>query len=248
MKNIVLFMLCIVTMFITVRNAASEPKQASFVWKDELCEYEGFFDSAKTAKQQIQNACLLAGGEEFNINNYPAVFKLEDIKRLNINAFEKEYSDKKKRLSNMELPKDKIWETFRQEKLRELEQVYKLYKIEYEAYLNNNMEALRKFDKTDECLTYYSNALINGGDSLLAAWKRLTEEQASQNAYPEEIRVAYNEQRKSVNKFQYAKVYLLTFGWGNCAVKYIAWFDNSKASKEFKKLFTSIKEIQCEYP
>jgi hypothetical protein len=236
------------------KNETEDPKEikqtqsASFVWHDELCEHEGFFDSTKMTKQQVQNAHSLISADEFRINNNPFVVELKDIKRLNCNALKNAYLNEKKRLSNMKLPENKIWETIRQEKLREIEQLYKLFNIKCEVLLMDNMKALREFDKNDECLNFYATALIQGGDSLLSAWEHLTKLQASKNASPESIWSIYHEQRESENKFQYAKIQLLTFGWNNCAVEHINYFDDSKGWKEFKKLFTSIKEIHCNEP
>ena len=237
------------------KNTASDSEdhpqaqQSSFAWDEGLCSYEGFFDSTKTTKQQIQNAYLLLS-EEFRINNSIHVYKLEDIKRINKNALknlEKAYLDENKRMSSLELPKNKAWENLRQEKLRETKQLYKLYKIVCEAYLNDNMKALKEFDKNDQCLTYYSDVLIQEGDSLLSAWESFTEQQASQNSSPERLWAEYHEQRNSENKFQHAKVRLLTFAWWNCANEHIEYFDRSKGIEEFNKLFTSINEI-CDTP
>ena len=252
------FMICIVmTLFIACnlklcKNETSdsgEIKQTqpdSFVWYSD-CENEGFFDSTKMTKQQIQNAYSLIANTEFD-NNNPSIIKWEDIKRLNINALKNAYLKENERLSKMELPKNKIWERLRQEKLWDIEQWYKLYKIKCEAFLTDNMEVLREFDKNDECLNFYASALIDGGDNLLSAWKHLTELQAAKNGYPENIWAIYHEQSNSENKFQYGKIELFSYGWWNCAVKHIDNFDTSKGFEEFKKLFISIKVFNCIEP
>ena len=258
-KKLLTLMTCIaMTLFVACKGKTSDSEEAkqaqqdSFAWEyyDGLCKYEGLFDSEKTTKQQIQNAYLLAGGTEFDIAKRPAVYKLEDLKRLSKNALnssKNEYLDKKKRLTNLALPKDKVWDTLRQEKLREMEQTYNLYMIEYKAYLDDDMEALKDFDKNDECLTLYSDALIKGGDTLLSAWESSIKLHAEKFSNPR-VLAEYMEQKDSDNKFNHAKIWLLAFAWGNCAVKYIDWFDSSKGRKEFEKLFTSVKEIQCNEP
>ena len=249
----ILFAACNMRLCKNETSDSQDSKQAqpnSFIWYDGgmLCEYEGFFDLTKTTKQEIQNAHSLVYSDEFIIKNSPHVGELKDIKKLNCNAIKNAYLDEKKRLSNMELPKNKVWEILRQEKLRELEEFYKLFKIKCEAFLTDNMEVLREFDKKDECLDFYATALINGGDDLLSAWEHLTKLQAAKNGYPENIWSRYHAQRNSENKFQYAKIELLGYGWNNCAVKHIYNFDRSKGWEEFRKLFTSITEIHCDEP
>ena len=226
---------------------SEEIKQAqpnSFAWADGLCEYEGFFDLTKTTKQQIQNAYYLIANIDFIFSSEidPPINEWKDIKRLNSSALKNAYLRENERLSKMELPENKIWETLRQEKLRVIEQWYKLYKIKCEAFLTDNMETLREFDKNDECLDFYATALIDGGDNLLSTWEHLTKLQASRNAYPDRIWAIYHEQSSSKNKFQYGKIQLFNYGWWNCAVKHIDKFDESKGWKEFEKLFISIKE------
>ena len=224
----------------------------SFVWyADDLCEYEGFFDLTKITKQQIQNAYSLCYSEWHTFdNNLPSIHYLEGVKKINKNTLkdlENTYLNRKKKLSNFKVPENKFWETLRQGRLRETEQYYKFIKMKYEVFFNNK-SSLKEFDKNDECLTLYSDAIIQGGDSLLSAWEHLTKLSAAKNASPERIWSIYHERRNSEDKFLYAEMDIVSYGWNNCAVKYLDWFDDSKAMEEFKKLFTSIKEISCDEP
>ena len=106
----------------------------------------------------------------------------------------------------------------------------------------------REFDKNYKSLNFYATVLIDGGDNLLSAGKHLTELKASKNVSPERIWAIYHEQRNSENKFQYGKIELFDYGWWNCAVNRIDNFDESKEWEEFKKLFISIKEFNCDEP
>jgi hypothetical protein len=239
-------------------DSEKNKQQDSFAWNDDLCKYEGFFDPTKVKKQEIQNALSLISRNPEDLENYgPAVYELKDLKRISSNGFKKlkeVYQNQIKRLSEIELPKKKVWETMRREKLRETEQLYKKYKIVYEAYLTDNMQVLKEFDKKDKLLNLYADALINGGADLLSAWEHFIELQISKHGSPESRRTIYHEQLNSENKFKHAKIDLLTFGWGNCANEYIDHFGGSRGEKwskhneEYRKLFTSIKEIECDMP
>ncbi len=221
---------------------------ATFNWSDETCEYESLFDSTKTTRQQIKSAYSLVYWDEFRIQNTPSVHGSEGLQRLNMDTLKNEYIEKKHKLLNLQIPDNKVWEGFRNEHLNEIEQLYKLSLITYNAFLTDEIEVLKQFKPNDPCLTYYSNALINGGDSLLSAWEHLTKIQSEKNGNPENIWSKYHEQRNSENKFLYGKIELLTFGWWNCAIDYVEYFDNQKAIKEFEKLFISTREIYCDIP
>jgi len=222
---------------------------ATFVWLDEMCEYESSFDSTLTTREQINNAYSFVGFNEFRISKTPSVHKIEDISRLNLDSLDFEYNDKKSRLLKLKLPDNEIWETFRQKQLYEIDELYRLCKVTYNAFLTDNFQDLKKFNEDDTCLQFYSTALILGGDSLLSAWKYLTEIQASKNCCPEKIWMKYNEQVNSEIKFQHGKVQILTFGWWNCANRYIDYFvEYQKVYDEYVKLFTLTKEIHCEDP
>jgi hypothetical protein len=230
-------------------NLTAKGQVATFVWSDEMCEYESKFDSCKITREQIINAYSFVGLNEYRISKTPSVYKIEDISRLNLNSLDFEYNDKKSRLLKLRLPDNDIWETFRQNQLNEIDELYRLCKLAYNAYLTDNYQDLKKFNEDDSCLQFYSAALIFGGDSLLSAWKLLTEVQASKNGSPENVWTKYNEQLNSELKMQHGKIQIMTFGWWNCAVDHIAFFtEYQNVYDEFLKLFISTKEINCEDP
>ena len=243
---------CILTVLVTgcgqaatvSTNTDSVVVQTSiFIWADDICEYESVFDSTKTTRIELQNAHLLMmDWGDFNIRNTPTIWNNSVDRR---EALKNEYVDKKTNLLDLDLPKNQIWETLRQEKLQEIEQFYKFSDVFYDVFLFDNMEAFGELEENESCL-YYSTALTLGGDSLLSAWRHLTEIQASRNARPENIWSTYQRQMNSENKFQYAKEQLLVFGWWNCAVEHMDGFNQRKAREEFEKLFTMTKIKECE--
>ncbi|MGL5958657.1 MAG: hypothetical protein ACRCZZ_08745, partial [Phocaeicola sp.] len=146
------------------------------------------------------------------------------------------------------LPKGEEWERMRMLQLKEMEQVYKLSKLAYQAYLSQKPQGLESFENPDTCTSYYARAIIIGGDSLLNAWKHLTQLQAEQNVSPKQVWKEYHQALNSKHKYEYAKLQVLSFGWWNCAIRLIEGFDEKKAYLIYERLFDNIKELNCDEP
>jgi len=226
---------------------ASFAQSSRFTWADEMCEYRSIYDSALFSSEEIAGAYSLVKWE-FALQNTPSVYQPEDITRLCMDSLEREYRIKKEKLSALEIPDIEVWEKLKQSKLDELEQLYKLSKIAYKAYAGEDQHVLLELENKDTCSTPYANALVLGGDSLLNMWYKLTAQRAPNNADPGRVWSDYYKQLNSSNRLLYAKVYVLTFGWWNCAVRHIDFFDHEKAFTKFRKLFLSTEEITCDIP
>ena len=91
---------------------------------------------------------------------------------------------------------------------------------------------------------------LNSTDTsvLLTTWKSFCEELKTKNGSPETFMAKFYEKYNSPQKLVYAKIDLLTFGWGNCANNstfHVA--SDGKAEKAFEKLFSNVKH-ECEEP
>jgi len=238
----------ILIVLFTLSSFATFGQNSKFIWFDELCKYESIYNTTLYSENQILNCYSLLILDEFRIHNTPFVFKPEDIMRLNLDTLDNEYKKESQKLKSLDLPKNKVWETVKNKKLGELEQIYTLSRIAYKAYLDSIPTILKQFKKSDTCLIKHSDALISGGDKLLKDWYFITSLQAARNAFPQKIWDTYNEQLHSKNKFLYAKIEVTTFGWWNCALNHIEYFDNTHAVEDFKKLFISTKILFCDEP
>ncbi len=178
------------------------------------------------------------------------VFKPSYIQKLNIDTLDCEYKNKHKALRKISLPKTKFWKEYRKRQLIEQKQLYKLSRIAYQSYIDTKF--LKQFKSKDSCAIKHSTALILGGDILLNNWYNLRLEMASRNCCPEKVMSDYNRQLLSDDKFQYAKIDVLTFGWWNCAnnsIEYTSnYFDYETIEKEINTLFLNTKTINCDEP
>lgn len=223
-------------------------KTKKYHWEDELCAYTGEFNPEKYTKEEIDECYKIIFHHYFYSLTSPSVFKSSDIEKLNINNLKEEFSTKMNEVQNLDLPKTGKWEEFRRKIIQELEEAYKLYLIEYEAYQTKNFSVLNKFWKSDALLKKYARALQGSDDELLEVWEGFMLERAKKNGSPERVKQEFREQRNSDNWKEYAQIDIMTFGWGNQANGYINRFQGDKHRKEFDSLFTVTQEIECDEP
>lgn len=227
--------------------AASFAQTRKFRWTTELCEFEGAYNAKKYTAAKLRNTLKLFAPESFNIEADATPQTFEGIKRLQIDALDKEYNLKSTALKNLDIVKSKYWEALRQRKLNELEQVYRLSRVTMQAY--DNPVLLKEYSSAASCVKIYANPLINGGDELLGTWRKVNEDLRRKNASPERLRNIFDQQYSSPDKYKYARIEVMTFGWWNCANEFIEYEEGyERHEKEFKKLFTRVKTVGCDEP
>jgi hypothetical protein len=220
----------------------------TFRWYDESCRYTGTYNAKKITTAQLRNTLKLsqtAGSSPLETNT--SVWKITDIAGLDIAALDREYAQKSAELKSLDIVRVPYWETFRQRKLRELEQVYRLSRASMRAYQDQRI--LREYKDAPACTTKFAEPLISGGDDLLTVWRTVNEESRKNNSDPDRIRRIYEEQLRSPDKLRFALIEVMNFGWWNCAngsIEYIA--GDETPAKEFKKLFRRVRTIRCDEP
>lgn len=241
MKNLMIF--------IVLFSAASAgfAQVRTFKWSYDVCEYQSSYDAKKYNLAELQDTLKLLNINGTPLNFDATPFDINKVEELNINELEQEYATKKREIENLKLIKSAYFGKLREDKLRELEQVYRLSKVTAEAH--KNPQVLKDFSFAQSCINEYAEPLITGGDSLLSTWLTVNRESRKNNASPENIRKIYERQFNSPDKFRYARNEVMTFGWWNCANNFIEYVqDNGQAEKEFKKLFTRTKTVYCDEP
>lgn len=243
MRNGLFFILLLI-------NINSFGQKSIYKWNDEICEYESTFDKTKYSEIQLKNCYDLTYNYNFRINHTPSIHRPEDILRLNLDTLDNEFSSKYNLLKSLDLPKKEYWNELRKSILIELEQFYKLSRIAYRGYIDPL--ALKDWFYQDSCLNKHVNALVAGEDSLLNDWYELTSILVKNNGSPDKVWEKYNNQYASEKRFDYAKVYVTTFGWWNCAIKKIERSDDKfnwdKKNEEFLKLFIKTETKYCDEP
>ena len=235
----------LLVLFLGVAVAA---QTRTFRWGDELCRYSGTYESKRFTAAQLTNTLKLsqtAGTIPLFTN--AAAFNYSGIAKLDVAALDREYVQKLAELKALDIVPVPYWQTFRERKIRELEQFYKLERVTMLGY--RDPKELLAYKDAPACTTKYAQPLVTGRDDLLAAWKTLNEESRKNNADPERVRRTYEEQLRSPDRMQHALVEVITFGWSNCAnaTRYHVQGDETPP-KEFRKLFKQTRTIRCDEP
>jgi len=224
--------------------------QGIYKWNDETCVYESTYDIDIYSEIQLKNCFSLTYNYYYRINHTPSVFKPEDIARLNLDTLDNEFNTKINQLKSLELPKTDYWNELRKSIIIEFEQLYKVSRIAYLGYIDPKQ--LKDWHYQDSCLNRHVNALITSEDSLLNDWYDLTSSLVKKNCCPDIVWANYYEQYNSDKRFDYAKVYITTFGWWNCAINHIERcddkFDWKTKQEEFLKLFIKTETNDCDEP
>lgn len=218
-------------------------------WYTELCEMNSIFDSSKYTKKQLKDTHHLWFGTSgyISFNGYP-VFNLED-KTEPITVLEERYAEGKAELENLEIVDLPYWNNLKKLKLQELKSFYDHQKLALSAY--SNLSLLKNTSYNPKAKVYV-DALVSG-DSLkmIAAWKKLNEEQKANNGSPENVEKKFQSRLNSPQCLEYAKMDLFTFGWSNNTIKTCKEckdLENTEIMyQEYKKLFISTTE-ECSEP
>ena len=235
---------------VLIITGTATAQKAVYKWDDELCSYEGIYDSKKITRELISNCQRLVLKQDFDVTVMPAVFKPADTSRLRPEALEEEFTRVNTALKKLVLPATPFWQNFKAAKLKEQQQRYEFHRVYFKAYKDVN--ALKTYQSKNPDVERHARALIAGGDSLLQDWHALTKEGAARNSDPNRIMQEYKAQLESPERLRYAFVYVIAFGWGNSANSVIETpadiYSPETIQKEWKKLFLSTKTIHCEEP
>lgn len=237
----------LLTVILILCQTTAFAQTKKFRWTTDLCEFEGTYDTKKYTAAQLENTVKLFYSE-FSLNAIdPTPREFEKIKLLDVKILDAEYAAKSNALKRLNIVKNDYWETRRQARLKELEQVYQLSRATILGH--TNPAKLNEVKFAGACAAKYANPLISGGDELLKIWLVVNEEGRRRNGDPARIERIFNEQFNSPERFQYAHIEVMTFGWWNCANGFIERDDNGgDVFEEFKKLFKRTKTIYCDEP
>jgi hypothetical protein len=134
------------------------------------------------------------------------------------------------------------WIDVKRKKIIEFETLYKFSRLMILGF--QNPDTLRTADCPKQC-DKYVNALISGGDKLIQVWKELRySPDASGKSNPYSIK-DYEEKVITEDKYLYAQIDVMLYGWWNTVNDIIPRVDNSAFQVEFAKLFTDITS-ECE--
>lgn len=234
----------LITLLLVVSTSGALGQVRTLRWTDGMCAYSGTYNSAKISEARLKNTLKLIDPGSFGVETEATAWQFADIEKLSPAALEREYAAKSAELKGLDIIKTPYFEKFRRDKLKELEQVYKLSKSTIQAY--RNPAHLIEYEEAKACDKPYVDPLINGGNELLTAWRKVNEDSRSKNADPERLRRIFDQQYNSPDRMKYAQVEVMMFGWWNCANALIPRIDYDETPlNELKKVFIRVR-TRCE--
>jgi hypothetical protein len=237
----------IVILFLGITAITAQIKKHR--WDSEFCTFEGTYNARNYTAAQLKNTLRLWATQDFDLDDMKATaFKIEDIPDLKtVEYLEADFRRKTDALQKLDIVKTPYWTEFKKRKLKSLEQQLALARNAVLAY--TKPAELKKLTFADKCVGKFADPLIAGGDDLLNIWRAVNEDSRRKNADPERLRREFEAQSASSERIKYAQVEVITFGWWNCVNEFIDRGDDyGVMEKNYRKLFTKIKEINCDEP
>jgi|GEM_PF-521421 len=230
-----------------VKETTKEGKQIEYKWETPSCSISGTYDSSKYTEEELKATAELCytfdGAVLLMADAHP--LNITDIAKLNTTDLDKEYKEQQKMFSRP-VVKTEFMEKLRKDKIKELDEEYELKKITIEAY--NNPKVLLKSKYASKCNEYVEALTAEDTTKLFDAWTKIVDEQAKTNGAPELLKAEHKTQKESADKLAYAKKYVMTYGWWNCANGNMFRVEaDGKSGEAFEKLFTNVKR-ECDEP
>lgn len=233
----------IIATLLILLGIESFSQKADYKYNTESCSCAGVFDSTKYTRIQLQNTLNFLWNSSY-ITTSATARTLEKANELSIYKLNEECNARLQELNSLEFINNKFWIQVKNDRIKEIESTCILR--QYTIFARNNPDTLLFYGVVDSTCIYYRDALIKGGQEMIQAWIYLNEMMKSQNGDPARVQRKFDEKFTSKNKFDYARLELMTFGWWNNANNLCFHLDPSgEFESEFEKLFIKVK-CECD--
>jgi hypothetical protein len=217
---------------------------AVFGWQTELCDFKGIYDAGQHTDEQLKNTVALWFSPP-RLETTTTVFKPANIGSLDTLALDLEYKDRMASLRALKIVKLPYWLSLKQRVIRDFEQTYQLARLQIRAYTNPTVLLNTPFSAT---CNRYAEAVNADETTLMDGWKALADERNRTDGNAAGSGEMYYGNYKPAERFSYARVDIITFGWTNCANEQIDHVNRTEdTEREFAKLFTNIQS-KCDEP
>jgi hypothetical protein len=221
-------------------------------WSDGVCANRMAFDPDKVDEQQLNSTIhLLFGPADFQPPALPPLLTQQDVSRLDLDATTRQCSNALDAAARLQFLPLKGIEEFRQARIAEIKDT-----CAYQAALIRGFKsatALREYRPAAACSGFVD--ALEGKRDLQASFRETLTENCSSSVSPAECAQRGLADLNSPDGIQRARLYLTTFGWSNCAVKYNV--RNTEAQKleqmrsgldvQFRRTFKVVQN-KCDAP
>ena len=181
-----------------------------YKWQDELCDIQGNFDHKKYSATQIKNShFVLEGLTSANLNSFFPPMNIEDLDKVSNKDLErltKEYKQVKNNVERLDVvPEAKA---YKQQLLQSIEGEYKKDRLNILAYV----DPIQAMKQSPLMCKQYLEPFFKDESAVQNKWQQMVEKRALSNSYA----MSRYQEEKASNPAKYAKIDLITFGFGNC--------------------------------
>lgn len=222
----------------------------TFKWSDELCDFSATYDAKKYTEAQLKNTRRLLSHGELRLDTFNVTaWKYEDIAKVDVAALDVKYNSLIDELEHLEYVSTPFTDSVRKARIAETRQLYQLARTTMTAYTDPT--ALRRYMGADACKMKFGEPIIAGGEALISAWRKVNLDSQGRNSDPARLQRRWEQENASPDRFKFALIETMSFGWWNCAnqeIKYAESDLGERADREFRKLFIRVRTLRCDEP
>jgi hypothetical protein len=230
--------------------AVSTAAQRTIAWDDEMCANTVEFDDAKYDETTLRNTIgLLFWMAPVEAPAPETVFKPEDVAKLDLDRFKAACADALARADQVPfiaLPDVKAYWATKVDEIRD-SCAFEIAKVRAHR---GEPGALRDYTPAAACSRYVD--ALEGKADLVQTWRNTITESCRKNADPKSCTSNNLASGNGPKGAEWMRLYVLEYGWNNCAVKYLKVNNAAKAQtmrtalqQRFKRLF-KIKKQNCD--
>lgn len=249
------YSLIAVSVLLTVPSIATAEV---YKWQDDLCDMKGSFDNKKYSAKQIKNSHLVLDRlTRLNLESFSSPMSVDALDKLSMKDLDvstEEYKQVKRDTERLDVvPEAK---GYKRNLLKTIDAEYEKDRLVILGYLNPS-EALKQSPQM--CKNYIEPFMQNEA-AVQNRWKQFVEEQILETSeygadelerYRKIATQRYQEEKVS-NSAKYARINLITFGFGNCVNDQVYHADSEKVFNNYnqlnKTIFGKSLKMVCEEP
>ncbi|MFV0389731.1 MAG: hypothetical protein ACK5NT_13375 [Pyrinomonadaceae bacterium] len=234
-------------LFVFGSSIIASAQVRDFKWNNELCRYSGKYDSKKYSEAELRDTQTIISmlGSSL-LSTETTAERVSEIENLNVAKLEKEYIAKRAEITGLKPVNTRYWLNVKNELLDHLDDYYELSKVTILGYKNPKL--IMDFKGSNACSFVYGSALADGGEHLIAAWQLVNWNNSAGNPNRDRIIRDFDERNSSPQRFDYARIEVMRFGWWNCGIWEIRDVaEQENVHQKFLKLFTKVTE-ECDEP
>lgn len=186
-------------------------------WSDELCENRVAFDPGKIDERQLSNVVhLLFGPSDFEAPDVSMPFTLDAVSKLDLQGTIQQCQNALDVAARLEFVPLKGIEEYRQARIAALKDTCGYETARIRGF--REPASLREYKPAAACSGFVD--ALEGKKDLIATFRQTVEQSCKRNLSPIQCTEGELANASKPDGAAWVRLYLTTFGWQNCAVKY----------------------------